>query len=92
MVLSATANERGSGMLEAAVSGLLVIWFDYAWFAVRRADDTSTSSGCWFHAGGVGYKLLSHCTQSVVIMHHAGKHIQLVCTINRSEGENITEK
>ena len=21
-------------MLEAAVSGLLVIWFDYAWFAV----------------------------------------------------------
>lgn len=45
-----------------------------------------------YYAGGVGYKQLSQCTQSVVIMHHADKHIQLVCTINCSEGENITEK
>ena len=51
-----------------------------------------TSNFVLYYDGGVGYKLLSQCTQSVVIMHYADKHIQLVCTINCSEGENITEK
>ena len=28
------ANEQVPGVLEAAVSGLLMIWLDYAWIAV----------------------------------------------------------